>query len=106
MPKINLVIDQGATFNTQIDLTNDAGDPLNVTGYTANGQIRKHYDSNTAVILTTNLANGSLSLSLSANQTANMSYGRYVYDVKIINDSNTVTRLIEGLVTVTPGVTR
>lgn len=105
--KANIVIDQGATFNTSVNLTDDAGNPLTLTGYSANSQIRRWYTSNSAAAtFDVSLSEGVINLSLSANATANLVYGRYVYDIKLIDPANNVTRVIEGLVTVTPGVTR
>ena len=54
----------------------------------------------------TSLSNGSLVISLTANQTANMVAGRYVYDIELIDPANTVVRILEGIVTLTPEVTR
>jgi hypothetical protein len=106
MAKINLVIDQGTTFSQVISLT-DADDlPLDTDVYSARGQIRKHYLSNTSVSFTTTLANGDLTLSLTSTQTANIVAGRYVYDVELIDAANNVTRLMEGIVTVTPEVSK
>jgi hypothetical protein len=109
--KTNLVIDQGTTFDVYIDVTDENGDPINVTPYTVNAQIRRWYtSSDTAAVFTTNTTiqplNGLIKLSLTAGQTANLNFGRYVYDVSIVNDANTVTRVVEGIVTVTPRVTR
>lgn len=109
--KANITIDQGSTFFTQINLTDENGDPISLVGYTANSQIRRWYNSATAaVVFTTNTgpnsASGIITLSLTANQTSNLVYGRYVYDVDVTDASNTVTRVLEGIVTVTPGVTR
>lgn len=109
--KANISIDQGTTFSTQIDLTDENDDPIDLSAYTANGQIRRWYSSSdpsaTFVANTgTNTAAGILTLSLSANQTSNLEYGRYVYDVKLTDASNTITRIVEGIVTVTPRVTR
>jgi hypothetical protein len=106
--KANLVIDQGATFLVELDLKDENGDILVLSGYTANSQIRKWYtSSNTAASFSTevNVANGSITLSLTSAQTSNLVAGRYVYDVEI-QDSTSVTRIIEGIVTVTPQVTR
>jgi hypothetical protein len=41
----------------------------------------------------------------SAN-TSNLTPGRYVYDVIITSSANVVTRVVEGIVTVLPSVTR
>ena len=43
--KANIVIDQGTTFSTVINLADENGDAINLTGYSANSQIRKHYSS-------------------------------------------------------------
>ena len=104
--KANITIDQGSSFTTTINLTDDAGNSLDLTGYSAESQIRRWYTSNTATDFTTALANGVISLSLTANATSNLVYGRYVYDVKLTDPANTVTRVVEGIVTVTPGVSR
>lgn len=104
--KANITIDQGTTFSSGIDLLDDNDEPVSVVNYTARGQIRKHYTSSNAVSFTTTLSNGSLVISLTASQTANMVAGRYVYDIELVDPSNTVLRILEGIVTVTPEVTR
>lgn len=106
--KANLVIDQGSTFSSDLSLTDENGDPLALAGYTANSQIRKWYSStNAAATFTTsiNVASAVITLTLTANQTSNLVSGRYVYDVEI-TDGTEVSRIVEGIVTVTPQVTR
>lgn len=106
--KANLVVDQGTTFSTTLNLTDDNGDPLNLTGYTANSQIRKWYSSVAPAAVFTasiNTTSGVITLDLSANQTSSLVAGRYVYDVEI-NDGMAISRVVEGIVTVTPQVTR
>lgn len=108
--KANIVIDQGADFATTITVTDAGGAVVNLQNYTARGQIRKHYTSSTAVDFTitfeTPRSEGKLTLSLSNAVTANMESGRYVYDVELIDNSTTVSRLVEGIATVSPEVTR
>ncbi len=104
--KANLVIDQGSTFASSIDILDENDEPVNLTSYSARGQIRKHYSSTNSVSFTTTLSNGSLVISLTANQTAGMVSGRYVYDLELVDPANTVLRILEGIVTVTPEVTR
>lgn len=105
--KANIVIDQNSTFNTEIDLTDDAGNALDLAGYSAKSQIRRWYTSTSPTAeFDVTLSGGSLLLSLTANSTANLIYGRYVYDVTLTDSSNNVTRVVEGIVTVTPGVSR
>ena len=104
----NLTVDQGTDFSSAIDVTDSDGDPVSLVGYTVAGQIRKHYNSSTKVDFVATVSNataGIVSLSLSAATTNAMKAGRYVYDVEI-DLSWTKTRVLEGQLEVTPGVTR
>lgn len=106
--KANLVIDQGSTYIVEIDLTDQYGDPLNLTGFVANSQIRKWYSSSSpaASFTTTIYPPSTIVLTLTANQTSNLVAGRYVYDVEATSLNNATSRIVEGIVTVTPQVTR
>lgn len=106
--KANIIIDQGTTFSTIINLTDDNGDPINLTGYTGDAEMRKHYTSSNSQSFSINLGgtSGTVTLSLTSAQTANLTPGRYVYDVEVTSGANVVSRIVEGIVTVTPEVTR
>lgn len=105
-----LYVDQGSTFNTTITLDDNYGNVYNLYNFSANSQIRKSYYStnSTAVFATTiNVANGTVLLSLSAPVTANIAAGRYVYDTVLTDNSNgSKLRILEGIVDVSPCVTR
>jgi hypothetical protein len=104
-----IVIEQGATFNTTINVEDTAGAAINLYGYTANSMMRKSYYSSSATTITstvTGTANGEVTLSVSATNTAALTPGRYVYDVIITSPTSVVTRVVEGIVTVLPSVTR
>lgn len=106
--KANITIDQGTTFSTDLTLTDEFGDNLDLTGYTANSQMRKWYTSSTVTatfVADVNVQTAAVTLSLTPTQTANIVSGRYVYDVEITNGVTT-SRIVEGIVTVTPQVTR
>lgn len=105
----NLTIDQGSTFSAFVDVTDADGDALDLTGFSVAGQIRKTYSSSTAIDFTAAVSsaiNGSIQITLSDTQTNNLKAGRYVYDIEIISEAGEVTRVLEGQVEVTPGVTR
>lgn len=108
--KANIVIDQGTDFTTTITVTDADENVVDLTGYTGAGQIRKHYESSTATDFTlsfgTPRTDGKVTIALSRVQTANLEAGRYVYDVELTSSANTTSRLSEGIVTVTPQVTR
>jgi hypothetical protein len=102
-----ITIDQGATFSTSFLFLNADGDPIDFTSYTANSQMRKAYSSSTAHDFTVALANsGQITISMSANTTGAITAGRYVYDVEVQDTSGIRTRMVEGIATVTPQVTR
>ena len=105
----NIVIDQGADYSASIDVTDSDGDTIDLSGYTAAGQIKKTYSSSTAVDFTVSIASpasaGTLNIGLSNTQTNAMKAGRYVYDVEITNSGGVKTRVLEGQVEITPGVT-
>jgi len=105
----NLTIDQGTDFSSNIDVTDADGDRFNLTGYTAKGQIRKSYQSSTAVDFTctvSNAAAGIVTISLTAAQSNGMKAGRFVYDIEITSSGGAKTRVLEGQVEITPGVTQ
>ena len=104
-----LIVDQGSTFSTILSLTDDTTNlPINVSGYSINANIKKSYYStnNTAVFTSTinDAANGNVTISLSSSVSVNIKAGRYVYDVKTTSAANVVTRIIEGILTITPRV--
>lgn len=105
--KVLLTIDQGSYFETTVTLKED-GVGLDLTKYTGAGQIRRSYESNTAYDFDIGLSNnGVVTISLDANTSNNMEYGRYTYDVELTdNITGKTSRIIEGYVTIKPGVTR
>jgi len=105
----NLSIDQGATFTSDITVKDINGNVFDLTGYTAVAKLAKGYSSTrTRTAMTTAFATdrttGVLTISLTATQTAALDPERYVYDVEIISNTNTVTRVLEGIITVRPEV--
>jgi hypothetical protein len=106
--RANLSIDQGATFSTIISITDANNNVIDLSTYTGNAQIKKAYSSlNVAQTFTVSVNStlGTVTLSLTANQTSNIASGRYVYDVKLTEAGGTISRIVEGLVTVNPKVT-
>ncbi len=105
--KANIVIEKGTTFELIFALHDENGDTIDLTGFTPSAALKRWYTSTTAYPLTTsaNVANSSVSLSLTAAQSNSIPAGRYVYDVSLADDHGEVTRVVEGIATVTPNVT-
>lgn len=105
----NIFIDQGADYSNIITVGSTTGAPLNLTGYTTASQIRKSYGSSIAYNFTASIFNateGKVRIQLSSNASRAIPPGRYLYDVEITSPSGTKTRVVEGIVTVTPEITQ
>ena len=105
----NIYIDQGTDFSITVDVTDSAGEILELSGYTATAQMRRTYTSSTvAATFDTSIAElaGQVTISLTDTVTAGLEGGRYVYDLNIESSAGQKTRVIEGQAIVTPGVTR
>lgn len=106
----NLFIDQDADFTTTVTINDSNGSALDLTSYTALAMIRKTYQSTSATTFTSTFASdrttGQITISLTDTQTADLEAGRYVYDLVITDSSGTKTRVVEGIATVNPSVSR
>ena len=107
---LELTLEQGANLTSIVTVNDAQGDAVNLTTYTASSQLRKSYYSSSANTLTaivTGNANGEITLTMTAENTAMLTPGRYVYDLVITNSTdNSKTRVIEGIAIVLPSVTR
>jgi hypothetical protein len=107
---VELEIEAGATFSTEITLSEEDGTGKNLANLVISSQVRKSYYSSSATSFNISIAdqaNGIFLMEMSAANTANLRAGRYVFDVEIQNTQDgTVTRIFEGIATVLPNVTR
>lgn len=103
-----LTIEQGATFTSTVTVYDGENNLYDLSGYTPFAQIRKSYfttaysNINVAVA---DASNGLIALSLPAANTASLVPGRYVYDL-VIQNAEVRFRVVEGIATVYPSVTR
>lgn len=105
--KANITIDQGADFSTTISVTDEEGVAVDLTDYSGAAQLRKWFTSANSTSFDVTLSDSTVTLGLSSTVTAGLTAGRYVYDVELTDTSaNTISRILEGIVTVTPNVTR
>jgi hypothetical protein len=105
----NLLLEQGTTYSITIVLDDIYGNNYNVAGFFAYSTMSKsYYSSNSTASFDTivDTGNSTVTLSMSANTTANISPGRYVYDTILKDNFNSVVRVLEGIVEVSPSVTR
>lgn len=99
---LDIEIEQGATFNLIFIYQDENGTAINLTGSTARMQLRRTYNSPTALLSLTTENNrividpllGKITLNISATDTATLT-GSGVYDLELVNGSN-VNRILEG----------
>lgn len=107
---INHDMDQGANFSFALIARDTNGNPIDLSsGCTAHCQMRKSYGSSSYHALNASLTGGTgyITVSLGATGTANIKAGTYFYDVELhSNAGQTVQRLIQGMITVYPEITR
>lgn len=116
----NITCDQGSTYSLVVTVQYpDAEDPTiyhpwDFTGYTARMQIRRTIESSTVLLeLTTETGgieftdedNGEITLTISATETAALTSSG-VYDLEIVSSAGTVSKVIKGVFTLNPEVTR
>lgn len=101
-----IMVEQYADFSTVIYIEDKQGDYINISGYSVISQMRQSPYSKTFFNFDTETtANvGEIILSMTAANTSNIFPGRYSYDIKIMSPANNVSRVVEGIVTVTPGI--
>ena len=105
----NITLNTGEYFSRDFYLDNIDGTPLDLTGYTAASQMRKHPESvkqtadfNVGFI---DRANGRIRVSLATTTTRLVKPGRYVWDVMFTDSSNKKSIVIEGNVLATQDIT-
>ena len=105
---VNLVIDQGCTFEKILTAKNAAGSDVPISSGTTAAKLRQSiYSSNNIHSFSTAVSGSNVTISMAATNTANVSAGQYVYDVEYTQSGDTIVeRLAEGVVTVSPESTR
>lgn len=102
--RYDFVIDQGSEFSLEVELMTDEGEP-DTAEYSAFGKLKKHYTSTNSYSFDCSVSNSVLLIAMESSYSANCVPGRYVYDVEVVNSSNAVFRVLEGVVTIAPNVT-
>ena len=107
-----IVIKKGATFYTILKMTDSAGVPIDLTGYTGRSQIRPTFDSIIFHDFTVTFPNATLGeilwvMPASVTETIDAALAPlYVYDLEIEDSTGRVSRILEGYAQISPEVTR
>lgn len=122
----SFTIEQGTTVNFEIQYTDSGSNPINLTGYSGKMQIKSNFADDrptTYATLSSSLAldgtglnfsgstgtkpptSGSIGIYISAASSSAFSFAKAKYDLEITSGS-TVTRLLQGTITLSKEVTR
>lgn len=106
-----VTIEQGATWQLTVTWTDSSGALVNLTGYTAVATVKTTYGGTTVLsatsvggTITLGGAAGTIAINVPAATTAAASAQTGVWDLLLTSGSGVKTRLLEGPVTITPGV--
>ncbi|MGR3179912.1 MAG: hypothetical protein ACUZ8E_17870 [Candidatus Anammoxibacter sp.] len=107
------VIEKGADFNPGLITWKDsAGLAIDITGYTARMDIKKEFEDDSILLLTTENSRitlggvaGTIDLTITNADTTTLPTGNFKYDLELISGSSVVTRLLEGSLAITENVT-
>ena len=105
---VNMVLDQGCTFEKVITEQNSAGGNVTISTGTCAAKMRQSYSSsNNVAAFTTALAGSNCTISLTATQTAALSPGIYAYDIEYTQSGGTIVeRLAQGIITISEEATK
>jgi len=102
----NLFIEQGASFTYSLSIEDSYKNPIDLTGAIIISKMASDYDSKNIYNFTTSIidaVNGKIIISMTADQTAQIPYGRYFYDL-IYSISSITNKALYGTVIVNQSI--
>lgn len=111
--ELDIVIEQGSTFDVLLTWTDENAVPIDITGFSARMDIRDEIDD-AAVILSlvspTDIvlgdAAGTIQLIIVDSVTEAFSFDDAVYDLELVSGGGVVRRILRGNITLSKEVTR
>ena len=104
----DLAVYQGDDWAGTVTIRNEDGTPADISGYTAQAQIRRAVadaDPVVEVEMSATVESPQVHLSIPHDETEGLS-GRYVWDLQLIDGAGAITTVLAGKVIVTAEVTR
>ena len=111
----HFVIEQGATFGQTLTLKDSSDTVINLTGYNSAEMDLRENPEATSTLLTLTTSNnrialggtaGTVTLTISASDTASMQAGDGHYDLEIVNAAGNIYRILEGTYSVRRNLSR
>lgn len=124
VPIYNITLNQGSDFDQTFTWKDSAGDPIDLTGYTARMSIKENYNSSSSLLslttansrITLGGALGTIALHIDGSDISDITpnaqlnkiipgKNKYVYDLEMVSGSSAPKRILHGEVVVTQEVT-
>lgn len=109
----NFTYPQGTDYVLSITVNDENNDPLDLTGYTFRGHLRRTYSGTLEFDFTMESLDQAIYPGQFKAKIANTDFTtiidaplKLVYDIEIVSSGGLVTRVLEGVCTVTPEATR
>lgn len=112
-------VEQGVDLVIRLTWKDSTGTPIDLTGWSARMQLRKSYKAATATMDFRSTVGGTVGCAIELNDdpglilitatnaaTSAVPSGDYVYDLELVSPGGIVTRLLEGVIPVSPEATR
>jgi hypothetical protein len=108
MSPCNLILYQGDDFSATVTVVNPDGSPADLTGYSAQSQVRFSTQDNStpAAQFACSIAGNVITILLTHDQTRLLSRYVYAWDLQVIDASGVITTLLAGQLGVTQEVTK
>lgn len=105
---------QGADWSVTLTVSDENGNPKDLSGYSAKMQVRAEPNSSVLIELTSTPAagitvtgvSGTIGIVMTAAETAALTFQHGIYDVMLTSGAGVVTYLLRGEFTLLPRVTR
>ena len=105
--KFDFTINQGAVCAVEIIALQPDNTPMIFTGYTITAQLKRNIEDTSPINFVCSIVdalNGIVQISLAAATTKLLTEHEYIYDVIAASGAN-ITRILQGSIKVSPGVT-
>jgi hypothetical protein len=109
----DFTIEAGADYTALLTWQDASGNPIDITGWTAEMMIRTDYSSTTPLVTLSSGSGislggtaGTIAIDIPAAETAPLAEGLAIYDLLLTDATGKPMRLIQGTVTISPAVTR
>jgi hypothetical protein len=108
---VDLPLTQGSLFQIRIALTDDFGDPQDLTGYGIRGAVKNRYSDSAPLITFTpvifDATGGLIDIDILPSESAALPVTEAIYDIEkyLLADSENVEKIVKGKFLINPEVT-